>query len=117
MLRSNTVYISELSDNIHRDHAGSVQDECSIAMGSYTDKNTGQIVDVGACFIAGTKIQSPNGEKNIEDIQEGDQVYSCNAETGETGVKEVKNTFVREVNTLVHVFVGDNNSKEEAIDA
>ncbi len=91
----------------YKEHAGAVQDGCSIGMGSYTDRNTGQIVEVGACFIAGTKVQTPDGEKNIEDIQVGDRVYAHNTETGETGIKEVKNAFVREVNTLVHVFVGE----------
>ena len=91
----------------YKEHASSVQDGCSIGMGSYTDRNTGQIVEVGACFIAGTKVQTPDGEKNIEDIQVGDRVYAHNTETGETGIKEVKNAFVREVNTLVHVFVGE----------
>ena len=91
----------------YKEHAGAVQDGCSIAMGSYTDRQTGQVIEVGACFVAGTKIQTPGGEVNIEDIQAGDLVYACNVDTGEVGVKEVKQTFVREVNTLVHVFVGD----------
>ncbi len=91
----------------YKEHAGAVQDGCSIATGSYTDRQTGQIVEAGACFIAGTKIQTLDGEVNIEDIQAGDQVYARNVDTGEVGVKEVKQTFVREVNTLVHVFVGD----------
>ena len=69
----------------YKEHAGSVQDGCSIATGSYTDRQTGQIVEAGACFIAGTKIQTPDGEVNIEDIQAGDQVYACNVDTGETG--------------------------------
>ena len=76
-------------------------------MGSYTDRQTGQIVEAGACFIAGTKIQTPDGDVNIEDIQAGDQVFACNVDTGDVGVKEVKQTFVREVNILVHVFVGE----------
>ena len=89
----------------YKEHAGAVQDGCSIAMGSYTDRQTGQVIEVGACFVAGTKIQTPDGEVNIEDIQAGDQVFACNVDTGEVGVKEVKQTFVREVNILVHVFV------------
>lgn len=32
----------------------------------------------GACFIAGTKITTPTGDKNIEDIKLGDQVISDN---------------------------------------
>ena len=31
----------------YKEHAGAVQDGCSIAMGSYTDRQTGQIVETG----------------------------------------------------------------------
>ena len=61
----------------------------------------------GICLHCRTKIQTPDGDVNIEDIQAGDQVYACNVDTGEVGVKEVKQTFVREVNILVHTFVGE----------
>nr|WP_278336835.1 polymorphic toxin-type HINT domain-containing protein [Clostridium collagenovorans] len=49
-----------------------------------------------------------NDSKCIEDIKIGDKVYSKNVETGEVGYKEVKNTFVKEVDTLVKLSIEDN---------
>src|SRR5262245_45415749 len=37
----------------------------------------------GECFVAGTKVQTPEGEKNIEDIKAGDKVYALNPTQGE----------------------------------
>ena len=42
-----------------------------------------------ACFVAGTKVLTDKGFKNIEDIQPGDKVYSTSDETGESDYKEV----------------------------
>ena len=45
--------------------------------------------DLGGCFVAGTKIQTQEGEKNIEEIKVGDKVYAFNADTKEFDLKEV----------------------------
>ncbi len=45
------------------------------------------------------------GDKPIENIKVGDKVYSQNVDTGEKGYKEVKNVFVKETSTLVHLEV------------
>ena len=39
-------------------------------------------IDDDYCFIKGTKISTPSGEKNIDEIQEGDIVLSYNEVTG-----------------------------------
>ncbi len=59
------------------------------------------------CFIAGTKVKTVNGEKNIEDIKSGDYVLAENPETGEQEYKKVVRTYIHEKTTLVHVFVGE----------
>jgi|GEM_PF-2358651 len=41
------------------------------------------------CFVAGTKVLTDEGEKNIEDIEVGDKVLSKYEETGEQAYKEV----------------------------
>lgn len=41
------------------------------------------------CFLAGTKIDTPNGDINIEDIKVGDIVYSYDTETQSKVEKEV----------------------------
>ena len=55
------------------------------------------------CFVAGTQISTPAGEKAIEKISVGDSVYAANPETGEIGIKKVTKVFIRQAYTLYHV--------------
>ena len=57
------------------------------------------------CFIAGTLIETENGSLPIEQVTIGMMVYATDPETGETQLKEVINTFVRESKNLVHITV------------
>ncbi|MEY9092560.1 polymorphic toxin-type HINT domain-containing protein [Paenibacillus sp. RC84] len=57
------------------------------------------------CFVAGTKVQTDEGEKNIEDIQVGDKVLSKNEETGEVTYKEVTATFNHETDEIYNIRV------------
>ena len=59
------------------------------------------------CFVEGTIVKTEDGDKHIEDIKEGDKVWACDPTTGETGLKEVKQTFVNETEELVHLSVSD----------
>ena len=59
---------------------------------AYTDYN----VKIGEaiakheyCFVAGTKVKTESGYKNIEDIKIGEKVYSYNLDTNELELKEV----------------------------
>ena len=61
----------------------------------------------GACFVAGTQIKTQTGNKNIEDIQVGDYVYAKDAETGETGYKQVVQLFIKEATELIHLQIGE----------
>lgn len=45
------------------------------------------------CFVAGTKVLTNDGYKNIEDIKVGDMVYSYNVDTNELELKKVTNTL------------------------
>ena len=60
--------------------------------------------DIG-CFIAGTKIKTSDGEKNIEDIEVGDEVYAYNADTGEIGLKKVSRVFTHKADDIAHVTI------------
>ena len=61
---------------------------------------------VGQCFVAGTKVITPDGEKNIEDIQVGDWVLADDPNTpGGIVSRQVADTFVRETSTLVDLYV------------
>ena len=53
------------------------------------------------CFVAGTKVKTIDGSKNIEDIEVGDVVYSRNEITGETGYKRVQRVFKNSAQKLV----------------
>lgn len=62
------------------------------------------------CFTGDTLIYTSNGYKVIKEIKKGDEVYSRNIETGETGVKEVEEVFCTTAHTIYHICV---DSKEE----
>ena len=55
------------------------------------------------CFVAGTMINTSDGEVPIEEIKVGDKVYSQNTDTGEVSTKTVKNVFVKETQTIYHI--------------
>ena len=61
---------------------------------------------VGGCFVAGTRVKTAEGDRNIEEVEEGDYVLAENPETGEQECKKVVRTFIREKYELVHVTVG-----------
>ena len=61
---------------------------------------------VKACFIAGTVVLTAEGLKKIEDIRAGDRVYAKDVEGGKQEMKEVLQTFEREVDVLVHLWIG-----------
>ena len=64
-----------------------------------------------ACFTEETLIYTKDGYKEIKEIQVGDEVYSENPETGEKGLKRVRNVFVNEVKELVHLKVENQEIK------
>ncbi|MBE6630735.1 MAG: hypothetical protein E7624_07810 [Ruminococcaceae bacterium] len=57
------------------------------------------------CFVAGTPIQTDEGEKAIEHIQPGDMVWAMNEQTGETKLKTVVRTFVNQADELMYITV------------
>ncbi|WP_028596379.1 polymorphic toxin-type HINT domain-containing protein [Paenibacillus assamensis] len=59
------------------------------------------------CFSAGTKVQTEDGYKAIEDIKVGDKVLAKSEETGELAYKEVEETFLRIAEETYHVTVKD----------
>lgn len=61
------------------------------------------------CFVAGTLVQTEDGEKPIEKIEIGDYVWAWDEDTGKTALKPVLETYINETNELIHVFV---NSEE-----
>ncbi|MCM2997178.1 polymorphic toxin-type HINT domain-containing protein [Paenibacillus cellulositrophicus] len=70
-------------------------------------KNNGRTGTGCNCFVAGTKVQTDEGEKNIEDIEVGDKVLSKNEETGEVAYKEVLLRLTMSPDEIYKVHVGD----------
>ena len=60
---------------------------------------------VSYCFVAGTPVETEDGQKPIEEIEAGDQVLSTDYETGETAYKTVLETYENETTELIHVHV------------
>ncbi|GIP20642.1 polymorphic toxin-type HINT domain-containing protein [Paenibacillus sp. J22TS3] len=59
------------------------------------------------CFVAGTKIKTDEGEKNIEDIEVGDKVLSKDEETGKQAYKEVTHLYRNDKEIIYELTVGD----------
>lgn len=55
------------------------------------------------CFIAGTKILTINGYKNIEDIKINDKVYSYNEKTRKIEINKVNKIFIHEDTELFKI--------------
>jgi RHS repeat-associated protein len=70
----------------------------------------GADAEVGAlatkCSPAGTKVSTPDGDVNIEDIKVGDTVYGCDLETGETVERKVTELLRNSTYHWVDVQVG-----------
>lgn len=62
------------------------------------------------CVPASTLISTPNGDVAIEQIHEGDRVFSVNIDTKEISICSVKQTFKREYNgNLIEITTVNNN--------
>ena len=59
------------------------------------------------CFIAGTKVLTDHGHKNIEDIEVGDLVLAYDEETGETAYKPVVQLFRNTTKEWYHIQAAD----------
>lgn len=59
----------------------------------------------GKCFIAGTKVKTEDGYKNIEEVEVGDKVLAYDEETGKQAYKEVIRLFRGKTDEWYHVFV------------
>jgi len=63
---------------------------------------TGKVC-VFACFPAGTKVHTASGQKNIEDIAVGDEVWAWDEESGTIALKSVTATMQSEVDATVEI--------------
>ena len=59
------------------------------------------------CFVAGTKVKTETGLKNIENIQKGEKVYTVNLDTNMTELKEVTQTVTHKAKEIVQIKIGE----------
>lgn len=59
------------------------------------------------CFVAGTKVQTDEGEKPIEEIEVGDKVLTKSDETGEVAYKEIVGLFQKQADKIYYIHIGD----------
>jgi hypothetical protein len=78
--------------------------ECNLAPQSATPHrrqvfsgNNGECDCSGTCFLPGTQVSTPQGDKNIETLKPGDSVFSFNELTGKTILNTVEDSPVRTV--------------------
>lgn len=71
------------------------------------------IVKIGACFVAGTLIETIDGLRAIETIEQGDLVWSRHEDTLEYGYRPVVDTFSFDDKEIYEVIVRDNHGKLE----
>ncbi|TVX92497.1 polymorphic toxin-type HINT domain-containing protein [Paenibacillus agilis] len=98
-------------------YEGELNDPLSLNLYTYVENNPLMYHDPSGeygvmnckmrCFSAGTKIQTEDGYKAIEDIEVGDKVLAKSEETGELAYKEVEETFQRVAEETYHVTVKD----------
>ena len=62
-------------------------------------------LNAGNCFVAGTLVQTEDGEAAIEEITAGDYVWAWEETTDTVALKQVVETYVNETDELVHIFV------------
>ncbi|MGE7998693.1 polymorphic toxin-type HINT domain-containing protein [Lysinibacillus sp. NPDC093190] len=71
-------------------------------------KGVGKTVKAGCnCFVAGTKVLTDEGEKNIEDIEVGDMVLAKDEVAGEQAYKEVTLLYRNDKEIIYELTVGD----------
>jgi superfamily II DNA or RNA helicase len=74
----------------------------AIDKGQVKQDDFGMLI-VDECFPAGTKVNTPSGYKNIEDIRVGDVVYSYNHVKNRIEEKQVNYLFNKETNNLLKI--------------
>ena len=75
----------------------------SQAITALSNAASGRCTSPGQCFIAGTLILTSLGNKKIEDIEIGDEVWAFDEETGEKKLKKVVDLLRNKTKKWVHL--------------
>lgn len=82
---------------------GTIQSVYKFVIEGKINQNEFGAIVLDECFPKGTKISTPNGYKNIEDIKKGDYVYSYNHFENKVEIKKVDYLFNKMVDNLVTI--------------
>jgi hypothetical protein len=88
----------EVDEEIAENTAGEATEE--------TIAGAGQMAVRRGCFVAGTNVFTPDGEKAIEHLVVGEAVQSFDPVTGKNATEAVVRTFVRTVSAVLDIRVG-----------
>ena len=73
-------------------------------------KNITVVADDDQCITSGTIIETPEGEKKVENIRKGDSVLTAVGK-GHVGISKVKNVFKNKKTTRLLTFYTENGNK------
>lgn len=84
----------------YRDVTSTVAEIGTAICGSYYAAKGGNV-----CFVAGTLVQTEQGEIPIENVSVGTMVWAWDEETGDVALKEVVETYINQTDELLYIFV------------
>ena len=93
--------LTALNDKLHQSKLYNGFQEATGIVATFT----GGASSTMACFVAGTYVLALDGFKRIEDIVAGDKIMAADPETFEIAEKTVLETYVRQVDKLVHITI------------
>ena len=93
--------LTALNDKLHQSKLYNGFQEATGVIATFT----GGASSTMACFIAGTYVLALDGFKRIEDIVVGDKILTADPDTFEIAEKTVLETYVRQVDKLVHITI------------
>ena len=93
--------LTALNDKLHQSKLYNGFQEATGVIATFT----GGASSTMACFIAGTYVLALDGFKRIEDIVVGDKIMTADPDTFEIAEKTVLETYVRQVDKLVHITI------------
>ena len=95
---------------------GALMSCASQAITALSNAASGRCTSPGHCFIAGTLVLTSLGNKKIEDIEIGDEVWAYDEETGEKKLKKVVDLLRNKTKKWVHLlFEFENGTIEEIV--
>ena len=96
--------------------AGAIMYCASQAVTALAKVASSRCVTPSNCFIAWIIVLTRDGNKKIEDIEEGDEVWAYDEDTGKKALKKVVHLFQNKTRKWFHLFFKlENDEKEEIV--